>query len=81
MITVTSTLTLGDLRAAGGGDNFPSSEEGSSAPIDIGGEAAVTGERSEATGNKVKPNKRWRFVLNYYTIPMTQSNMLQDLPP
>jgi hypothetical protein len=37
-----------------GGDNFPSCEEWLSAPIEIDGEAAVTGERSEAT---VKPTR------------------------
>ncbi len=28
----------------------------------------------------IASGKRWRFALNY-TIPMAQSNMLQDLPP
>jgi hypothetical protein len=47
----------GDLRA-GGGDNFPNGGDGDVASIDIGVDAAaVAGERSEATGNEVKPTR------------------------
>jgi hypothetical protein len=41
-----------------GGDNIPNGGDGDVASIDIGGEAAaVAGERSEATGNELKPTR------------------------
>jgi len=49
--------TRGDLRASGV-DNFPNGGDGDVASIDIGGEVAtVAGERSEATGNELKPTR------------------------
>ena len=55
IIGTTWASTRGDLRA-GGCDNFPNGGDGDVASIDISGEVAtVAGERSEATGNKLKP--------------------------
>ena len=57
MTGTTCASTRGDLRA-GGVDNFPNGGEGDVTSLDIGEEAAaVTGERREATGNKVKPTR------------------------